>query len=585
MAVVCNLENSFTDASQQNALLNMVPCGLCNLALDPELTILGANDCFYSLFHYTREQALYANFTNLCFAMLETDFSALLEEIQQALIQHHDLFEKELRFSCRNGQVKSVLIRCYLQRTPRDKMLWTFTDLTQQKYMQRKVRLSEEMCNAASRQFNTILAYYDLAASSLSFLYSFGRTWGIPSVIHNLPDSILGCGLLSPSSKKILRDFFISLSAGQPFGSCVIQARKSASSHYLWFGIKYTLAPASDNIDTHAIITIKNITAEREKEIAYEKWLQNYTELKRDCFAYFECDLTNDHLEKTESRNTMIHQLVHEISTYSDLHAHAAFNFVYEDDKDCFFQTFTREHLLSIYYTGQYRASNDFRFKNKNGQLIWYSCTAQLVSDPYAKSVRAFVTIKNIDIEKQELLQLKESSRKDSLTGLLNRRALTERICQALLIRSALLRAFIIVDLDHFKHINDSNGHQFGDKVLKDVGMTLQSCIAPTDICGRLGGDEFVLFLQNISTSKQLGEQISLLSAHICHRYANGISLSACMGIAVIPTDGGTFEELYKKSDTALYQAKHIGAGNYMFSGNYQNCTGLFSGGNKNAIS
>lgn len=567
MVDVRNPQKDLDDTIRQDTTLNTVPCGLCRVALDTTLNVLEANDRFYALFRYTRPQALQAGFTSLCFILPETDLTLLLEDLHRALAQHQDLFEKEVYADCRNGLRKAVLMRCYLQRSPQSGLLWSFMDLTRQKQMQRKVRLSEEMCKAASRQFHTILGYYDLTSHSLTFVYTIDSDWEFPSVLYDLPDSILGSDLLTPSSKRELRRFFDLLNAGKPFGQCVLQARKSLSSHFLWFCLKYVYAPASDNMGAHAIITIQDITAEREKEIAYEKWLQNYAELRHDCTAYFECDLTDDHLEKIESSSRVILEMCSGISTYSGLHAHAAFHLIYVDDKNRFFQMFTREHLLSVYYTGQYRASLEFRYAtDTTTQPTWYSVTAQLVSDPYVKSVRAFLTVKNIDAEKREQLQLEKSSQTDSLTGLLNRRTLTERVCQALLVRSECIQAFVIVDLDHFKHINDSNGHQFGDKVIKDVSEVLQACAAPTDICGRLGGDEFVLFLQNIPTEKQLAEQISMLSAHICHRYANGISVSACMGVALVPTAGATFEELYKKSDTALYHAKHIGAGNYVFA-------------------
>lgn len=561
-----NTENSFTDVALLDTTLNMVPCGLCRLTLDSKLSICAANDSFYSLFHYTKGQALYAKFTNLRFILLEDDFSSLLEKIQQALAEHHDLFQAEFRCTCRNGQIKHMSARCYLQRTADAGLIWYFSDMTQFEYMQDKVRLSVEMCNAASHQSNTVLAYYDFATAALTFPFSLDQTWELPSVIYDVPNYILESKNLTSSSRKLLEELFHLLTSGESCGFCAIQACTTQSKQYFWFGVQYTLVEPTDNSGAHAIITIKDITDQREKEIAYENWLQNYAELKQDCFAYFECDLTNDRLEKVETANSLICQLVKETSTYSGLHAYAAFHLVHDHDKDRFFRTFTREHLLAVYYTGQYRVSSEFRHCAKDGSPVWYSCSIQLVSDPYAKSVRAFVTLKNIDTEKQQLLRLEESSRRDALTGLLNRRALTEKVCQALKNHSDALQAFVIMDLDHFKHINDSNGHQFGDKVLKDVSTTLQECVSPTDICGRLGGDEFVVFLQDISSQEALAEQISLISAHICHRYTNSVSLSGCMGVAVVPKDGSTFEELYKKSDVALYKAKHIGMGNYVFS-------------------
>lgn len=165
--------------------------------------------------------------------------------------------------------------------------------------------------------------------------------------------------------------------------------------------------------------------------------------------------------------------------------------------------------------------------------------------------------------------KIEELAFSDVLTGLPNRLLLAERIKQSI---SAASRnngsfALLFLDLDHFKQINDSLGHPFGDRVLIDVTERLKKCIRQVDTASRLGGDEFVLLLH----------QADAHGAEICARRVleelnapftldgMSFSVSCSIGVALYPADGNNMDDLIKNADSAMYHVKERGRSDFRF--------------------
>lgn len=158
----------------------------------------------------------------------------------------------------------------------------------------------------------------------------------------------------------------------------------------------------------------------------------------------------------------------------------------------------------------------------------------------------------------------------DELTGLPNRSLLQDRIDGA--IESAKRRqsrtAVLMIDLDRFKHVNDSLGHQTGDVLLKEVAGRLQRCVRSSDTIARLGGDEFVISLPDIG----FDTTASTVAAKIMHELEapffvrnQPLKLGASIGISLFPEDGDSAHDLLRTADTAMYSAKKSGRGQYCY--------------------
>ena len=155
--------------------------------------------------------------------------------------------------------------------------------------------------------------------------------------------------------------------------------------------------------------------------------------------------------------------------------------------------------------------------------------------------------------------ELKRQRDMDMLTKLSNRSAF-ERHVEQYIHESNQNAVMLIMDLDNFKAVNDRMGHEYGDMVLKRVGEYMQSSFRRGDIVSRLGGDEFVAFLPAVGELGIITEKADALIRKICgiqQELNLTCAVGASIGIAQYPKDGCSFEELYRRADTALYHAKN----------------------------
>jgi diguanylate cyclase (GGDEF)-like protein len=151
----------------------------------------------------------------------------------------------------------------------------------------------------------------------------------------------------------------------------------------------------------------------------------------------------------------------------------------------------------------------------------------------------------------------------DALTGLPNRALLVDRIDTTLSRsrRSGKCTAVLFVDLDRFKHVNDTQGHAVGDTVLRRVAERLASVLRPMDTVARIGGDEFAVLAPEIDSDLHAVDLGSRLVSELNHRIERGLEMTASVGVAVSVGGTGSAESLLKEADTAMYQAKSLGGG------------------------
>lgn len=205
----------------------------------------------------------------------------------------------------------------------------------------------------------------------------------------------------------------------------------------------------------------------------------------------------------------------------------------------------------------------ELRIANASGHYLWcrFRGRAQYTEDGNLR--RVVVLITNIDAEKRSAQALRSLAERDSLTQLLNRGSAQKQIAERLSEVSSNDRcALLIVDLDHFKTVNDTFGHIFGDEVLIRLSSTLRDMFRSSDIIARAGGDEFMIFMDCVSDDAIVRTRCArlLLAVHDIFRDEMAESRLTCsIGVAFSPEHGQTFPHLYRHADIALYQAKTQG--------------------------
>jgi diguanylate cyclase (GGDEF)-like protein/PAS domain S-box-containing protein len=176
----------------------------------------------------------------------------------------------------------------------------------------------------------------------------------------------------------------------------------------------------------------------------------------------------------------------------------------------------------------------------------------------------------DITERKQAEERMRHIAQTDSLTGLPNRLTLQIRLAQLLpeARRHKWLLAVMFIDLDRFKIINDTLGHQVGDELLRDVAIRLSHVVRETDFVARLGGDEFVILLPAISGPADAAVIANKIIGALSSPILTGVHelhTSPSIGISIFPDDGSDGDTILKNADTAMYHAKSAGRNNYQF--------------------
>ena len=218
---------------------------------------------------------------------------------------------------------------------------------------------------------------------------------------------------------------------------------------------------------------------------------------------------------------------------------------------------------------------NDRRFVRNGGRVFWGHLSMTPVKDD-SGYIRAIIAIMQ-DIDERKTLEekLESMAHYDALTGLPNRALFFDRLAQAITQskRSQGLFALMFVDLDGFKAVNDTFGHDTGDALLKAVSEHLLECVRESDTVARMGGDEFTIILRAIhgpEDAAHVAEKILATLAAPYHLLGHECRIGASLGIVLYPEHGKNAEELLSQADDAMYAVKKAGKNAYRFAGDTQ---------------
>jgi len=212
-------------------------------------------------------------------------------------------------------------------------------------------------------------------------------------------------------------------------------------------------------------------------------------------------------------------------------------------------------------------ASAEVNGRHANGAIRPISVSASRI--PHTEHDTFVVTLRDITQQRQDEEEIRRLAFYDPLTGLPDRRLLMDRVRQAM-VNSARLGqhgALMFLDLDHFKLLNDTLGHDVGDELLQQVAYRLRNCVREGDSVARLGGDEFVVLLEGLSENRtEAANQAEVVAHKILDALAlpyslrgHGYNSTPSIGIVVFMEDHETMDDLLKKADVAMYQAKAAG--------------------------
>lgn len=219
---------------------------------------------------------------------------------------------------------------------------------------------------------------------------------------------------------------------------------------------------------------------------------------------------------------------------------------------------------LDHLHRGESLRVHDANLRSRDGRII----PVALSCSPLTQGQQA-MTILALDMSAVRELhhQLEVMTITDPLTGLLNRRGFIQALQAAISRnqRTGRMSALLFLDLDGFKHINDQFGHDRGDDALRWVSSQLQSCLRPYDRLARIGGDEFTVIIEGVNGQEDAAAVAEKLIGQVTAD-PQRFRLGASIGIACLPDNGNTVEDLMRAADVAMYDAKRRGKGQYRFA-------------------
>lgn len=212
-----------------------------------------------------------------------------------------------------------------------------------------------------------------------------------------------------------------------------------------------------------------------------------------------------------------------------------------------------------------------YRARHAEDRYIWIRDTIRVVRDEHSRPIQLRGVMVDVSAHKEAEQRLAKMAHFDALTGLPNRNLLETRLRDIMRRRpdpERPMSAVMFLDLDRFKFINDTMGHDVGDALLSSIGKRLRHCIREHDVAARLGGDEFIAIIDRMSSV----DEAAMVAEKVLHNLSQPVVIGSeevyvtcSIGISCFPTDGSSPEQLLKNADVAMYVAKERGKNTYQF--------------------
>jgi diguanylate cyclase (GGDEF)-like protein/PAS domain S-box-containing protein len=333
--------------------------------------------------------------------------------------------------------------------------------------------------------------------------------------------------------------------------------------------VSMTVAPilGADGEVDGTIVTIADISPRKHAEAALrqsEEQLRLAMEAAQLAVWYWECD--TDQFNYSDGLNVLFGRAREAPGVgYRELQQR-----LHPDDRELFRAAIRR----SIRQGSDFQV--DYRVVHSDLAVHWISTRGQVHRGQDGRAQRVIGVAMDITDRKVAEQRIAHMAHHDALTGLPNRVLLRDRIQQAIAQahRASTQIAVLFIDLDRFKTINDSLGHQLGDRLLQSVASRILVCVREGDTVSRVGGDEFVIVIPGIESSSDasvVASKILEVLGNAFHLHGNDLHVAASIGISLYPGDGSDAETLMRNADTAMYHAKDSGRGNFQFFTQHMN--------------
>lgn len=450
------------------------------------------------------------------------------------------------------SMVLCVVYVLYVQRRDRAAMLAHVKDLHRR----------EEEYRLVSEQSQRYLVRFDLTERTCHYRPETQAAFALPESLSGVPEANIDADRIDPHSVLAYRRFYEKMHLKQQTGSGVFGLRTKAGQT-MWLHGDFTLLPDDGSHHICYLISCYELEGMQEKEDAYLRRREECARLDPNVSHWYELDLTND---KLADQGGALFTLPGDPPFLSGLNNFLAKTYLCPEDRAAYLHMTDIPRLIDQYAQDVRSEVLECR-RIVGGEYAWLRVSVQLVADPYSQGIRCFLLFEDTEIQKKREAMLKKRSATDELTGLMTRSAFIstlEELCRKP--EEGRRHAVIMIDMDGFKNVNDTFGHQFGDKVLTDAAGDLRAVVRADDLAARFGGDEFMLCLKDVQQDNAILERrCDAICRMLSKQFSDEVAITASLGVAIFPDNGLTFDELYRFADRGLYRAKELGGNRFAF--------------------
>ena len=537
------------EAEKNRALLHNASDGIH--ILDRNGTIIEVSDAFCNMLNYTREEMLGMH-------IVDWDATYTVEQINQLLIEQFNTHERcqfQSRHKRKDGSLLDVEISGFALELDGQPVLFNSSrDITERKQTEKRLSESENKYRTLIESAKDAIFLADAATGII-----IDCNISAAALLGKSKDEIIGVHQtqLHPTDKAELYQslFKKHVQSGTDIFEDLLVIHKEG----------HTIP-----VDIHASLLIlngQNVVLGVFRNITERKQAELEMRIAATAFEAQEGMLVTD----AQTKILRVNSAFTKITGFTELDVIGQSpNFLASGVHD---SDFFAAMWQSIHSTGVWQG--EIWNKRKNGEIHPVHLSITAVKNQRGEVSHYVATIMDITQSKAAEEEIKTLAFFDPLTGLPNRRLLLDRLNHALTScqRSCQVGALLFLDLDHFKILNDSLGHDIGDLLLQQVAQRLTACVREGDTVARLGGDEFIIMLENLSqhlfAAATLTEIISekiltaLNQTYLLgqHEYRNGSSI----GIVLFNNQQQSPDELLKQADIAMYQAKKSGRNTLRF--------------------
>lgn len=499
-----------------------------------------------------------------------------LEATQERLAAHlrgdTPVYRGEYRLRAKDGSYRHMLCRGHVVERQGDgtphRMVGTLADITPQHEVMEQLRAREAILNSTLTALGDGVVLHDMQGQVLLANEAAARLFGVTQAeMTSAPKASYKLRYQGEDGAAMpIRDLTVTLTlaSGKPHQGVVGVVHPDGKRIWVMARSEPVLA-GSPIRQTGVVTTLADITHQRESE-----------ENLRLADRVFDNSIEAVVITDTQGKILRVNPAFTTVTGYTPEEVLGQSPALLKSGRhDPEFYQGMWEHIANQGYW-----QGEIWNRRKDGRIYpeWLSISA--VRDTAGRLTHYVAIFTDITERKTHEARIAFLAHHDLLTALPNRALMVERIERRLLRsqRDKSRFALLFLDLDHFKHINDSLGHEVGDHLLKEIAQRLGECLRASDSVGRLGGDEFLILLAELADATDAGavaEKILERMAPVFELAGHRLASSVSIGIAIFPGDGHDTADLMKNADTAMYHAKAAGRNTFRFFAESMNAASM----------